>query len=468
MIPMKIELLIKRIEKLKKRSAANTTAIDAIQNWLNNSNLLQRLRINPYSVANDSGLEVKAIISEFLYGVKAGLFDLHWDVHCPHCNMITAEFNDLADASALSFCEMCERDFEVDFLDRVEVTFSLNKEIEDPKLSPVCAPPPVLKAKFQLVTPFNETDSAIVTLEKGRYRYCCPLTCTKGILVVEGEKTEERQEIQLKQLPGKEFDQKKLSVRPGQVKIELTNIGHRLSGMIMHAEELLDELTLDQLPPRLSGLQIIHFPDYKRLFGDQVLSGRERMKIRSATIMFTDITGSTRMYEKLGDATAYNIVRDHFEILFEAIEQQGGTVIKTIGDAVMASFVTNEQAIKAAAEALEGLQKYNIARPEDEQLRVKFGIHRGSAVLVNLNNRLDYFGSIVNKAARIQDASKSYEISFSDEVYNDRDFLAALRTIGVSGIQKHLEDLKGIDGRQTVYTARIGMEGLISLVNVLI
>jgi class 3 adenylate cyclase len=174
------------------------------------------------------------------------------------------------------------------------------------------------------------------------------------------------------------------------------------------------------------------------------------------------------MYEKLGDARAYNIVRDHFEILFEAIEQQGGTVIKTIGDAVMASFVTNEQAIKAAAEALEGLQKYNIARPEDEQLRVKFGIHRGSAVLVNLNNRLDYFGSIVNKAARIQDASKSYEISFSDEVYNDRDFLAALRTIGVSGIQKHLEDLKGIDGRQTVYTARIGMEGLISLVNVLI
>src|SRR4028119_637680 len=451
---MNIELLIQRIEKLKKRPDANAIAINTIKEWLLGSNLLKRLRINPHSVATDSGFDLDGIISEFLYGVKTGLFDLHWDVHCPHCNMITAEFNDLADASALSFCEMCERDFEVDFLDRVEVTFSLNKEIEDPKLSPVCAPPPVLKAKFQLVTPFNETDSAIVTLEKGRYRYCCPLTCTKGILVVEGEKTEERQKIQLKQLPGKEFDQKKLSVRPGQVKIELTNIGHRLSGMIMHAEELLDELTLDQLPPRLSGLQIIHFPDYKSLFGDQVLSGRERMKIRSATIMFTDITGSTRMYEKLGDARAYNIVRDHFEILFEAIEQQGGTVIKTIGDAVMASFVTNEQAIKAAAKALEGLQKYNIARPEDEQLRVKFGIHRGSAVLVNLNNRLDYFGSIVNKAARIQDASKSYEISFSDEVYTDKSFLATLRTIGVSGIQKHFEDLKGIDGRQLVYTAR--------------
>ncbi len=465
---MNIDLLIEKIEKLKKRPTASTTAINAIRDWLTSSTLLQRLRVNPYYVAADTGLHIDTIISELLHGVKAGSFDLHWDVHCPHCNMITAEFNDLADASSLSLCEMCEREFEIDFLDRVEVTFSLNKEIEDPKLSPACAPPPVLKAKCQLVTPFNVTDSAVVSLEEGRYRYCCPLTCAKGILTVEGEEAQEVQEIQLKQLKGKEFDKKKLTARPGKVKIELTNIGHRLSGMIMHIDELSDELTLDQLPPRLSGFEIIHCSDYKLLFGEQVLSGRERMKIRAATIMFTDITGSTRMYETLGDAKAYNIVRDHFEILFQAIEHQGGTVIKTIGDAVMASFVTNEQALKAAAESLESFREYNLDRHEDEQVKVKFGIHRGSAVLVNLNNRLDYFGSIVNKAARIQDASKSYEISFSDEVYSDKSFLATLRTIGVSGIQKHFEDLKGIDGRQLVYTARIGMEGLISLVNVLL
>jgi class 3 adenylate cyclase len=465
---MNIELLIQRIEKLKKRPDANAIAINTIKEWLLGSNLLKRLRINPHSVATDSGFDLDGIISEFLYGVKTGLFDLHWDVHCPHCNMITAEFNDLADASALSFCEMCESSFEIDFLDRVEVTFSLNKEIEDPKLSPICDPSPALEAKFQLVTFLNETDSAVVTLEKGRYRYCCPLTCAKGTLVVEGEETEKLQKITLTQLKGKHFDKKELTICPGKVRVELTNIGHPLSGMIMHNEELLDELTLDQLPPRLSGLEIIHFSDYKRLFGTQVLSERERMKIRSVSIMFTDITGSTRMYETLGDAKAYNIVRDHFEILFKAIEQHGGTVIKTIGDAVMASFLTNEEAVKAAADALIGFSEYNKNRHEDEQVKVKFGIHRGPAVLVNLNNRLDYFGSVVNKAARIQEASKSYEVSFSDEVYSDKYFLAALRTIGISGIQKHLEDLKGIDGRQVVYTARIGVEGLISLVNILL
>jgi class 3 adenylate cyclase len=465
---MNIDVFTEEIETFKKRPAANIEAIDAIKDWLTGSHILQRLRINPYALADDCRLPPSVIISELLYGVKTGLFDLHWDIHCPHCNMITNEFNDLADASELSFCEMCESDFEVDFLDRIEVTFSLNKQIEDIKLSPVCAPPPVLKAKFQLVTSLNETVSTTVSLEKGRYRYCCPLTGTKGILVVEGKEIEELQEIHLKQLERKHFDKEKLSARPGKVKIVLTNIGHSLSGMIMHNDDLPEELTLDQLPSRLSGLHIIHNPDYKRLFGKQVLSERERMKIRAVTIMFTDITGSTRMYEHLGDAKAYNLVRDHFEILFQAIEKNGGTVIKTIGDAVMASFITNAQSLKAATDAFVGFSEYNNNRPEDEQIKVKIGLHRGSAVLVNLNNQLDYFGSIVNKAARIQSVSKSDEISFSEEVYKDKHFLAALRDVGVSGIQKHLEDLRGIDGRQTVYTARIGVEGLIPLVNVLI
>jgi class 3 adenylate cyclase len=465
---MNIELLQKRIEALKNRPGANTVAINAIENWLLETKLLQRLRINPYYLTDYSGLPVDAIISELLQGVKTGLFDLHWDVHCPHCNMITTEYHNLADASNLSLCPMCERQFEVDFLERVEVTFSLNKQIEDPQLSPVCAPPPALKAKCQLVTPFNETDSAVVTLEEGKYRYCCPLTCAKGILQVEGEATEELQIIQIQQLEGSHFDKGKLTVRPGKVRIELTNVGHKLSGAIVHEDELPGELALEQLPPRLSGLEIVHNPDYKHLFGDQVLSERERLKIRAVTLMFTDITSSTLMYERLGDTKAYNLVRDHFEILFNAIESHEGKVVKTIGDAVMASFVTNQQALQAAVEAFRQFGDYNRDRNEAERIRVKIGIHRGSAMLVNLNEKLDYFGSIVNKAARIQTVSKSHEISFSEEVYRDRAFVSALREAGISGIQKHLEDLKGIDGKQVVYTARINLDGFISAINVLV
>ncbi|MEG3977219.1 adenylate/guanylate cyclase domain-containing protein [Microcoleus sp. herbarium8] len=460
---MNIELLTEKLEQLKQRSNSSKGTIDQIENWLIGSHILQRLRINPYYVAGDTVKNVKRITSEFLHGVKAGAFDLHWDIHCPHCNMIADEFKDLADASEMSFCPMCDREFNIDLLDRVEVTFSLNKEIEDPKLRPVCAPPPVLQNKLQLITPLCCCASEIIILESGQYRYCCPLTLAKGILKVEGEATEEIQEIKIKQLAGPDFDKQKLTVRPGKVKIELTNTEHNLSGLILHPNELPEELTLEQLPLRLSGMQLLHHPDYKRLFGEEAISERERVKIRAITIMFTDITGSTRMYETLGDTKAYNIVRDHFEIFFESVEEFGGKVIKTIGDAVMASFVSNEEAIMAAAAAVARFRKYNSTRPQAEWIQVKIGLHRGTALLVNLNNAIDYFGSTVNKAARIQNLSKSDEVSFSEEVYHDQAFLTALKATGVSEIHKRVEDLKGIQGPQIAYTARINTESVIAL-----
>jgi class 3 adenylate cyclase len=179
--------------------------------------------------------------------------------------------------------------------------------------------------------------------------------------------------------------------------------------------------------------------------------------------MFTDITGSTRMYETLGDTKAYNIVRDHFEIFFESIEKYGGKVIKTIGDAVMASFISNEQAIMAAVGAVTRFREYNLTRPQAEWIQVRIGLHRGTALLVNLNSSIDYFGSTVNKAARIQNLSKSDEVSFSEEVYNDPAFLTALQAAGVSEIHKRVEDLKGIQGAQVAYTARINTESVIPL-----
>lgn len=460
---MNVELLKQKIEQLKQRPNSSKGTIDQIEKWLLGSHVLQRLRINPYYIAGDLVQNVKRITSEFLHGVKAGVFDLHWDIHCPHCNMITQELQHLAEASEISFCPMCEEEFKIDLLDRVEVTFSLNKEIDNPQLRPVCAPPPVLKNKLQLVTPLYCTESEIITLEKGRYRYCCPLTLAKGILNVKGRPYKGIQEIKLKQLAGKYFDQKELAIRPGKVKIELTNQEHNLSGLILHSDELPDELTLEQLPLRLSGMQLIHHPDYKRLFGEQVISERERVKVRAITIMFTDITGSTRMYETLGDTKAYNIVRDHFEIFFKSIEKFDGKVIKTIGDAVMASFISNEQAIMAATDAVASFKEYNLTRQQSECIKVRIGIHRGTALLVNLNNSLDYFGSTINKAARIQNLSKSDEVSFSEEVYNDKAFLTALKTSGVSEIQRRVEDLKGIQGGQVTYTARINTECTIGL-----
>ncbi|GAB4295194.1 MAG: hypothetical protein Fur0025_32210 [Oscillatoriaceae cyanobacterium] len=449
---MNYQLFQSRIEQVKQQPGVNATVIDSLYKWILKSDAGQRHRINPHQIARDCFMDLSLTVTGCLQAVKGGIFDLNWDIRCPHCDMVCDEHHDLSQASGFGKCPMCEIEFESDFAQRVEVTFSLAADIEKPITNASCAPPAALKPKFQMTVDSGETNYAVDYLNPGKYRYCCAITLAKGIMVVEGEPTDKIQEVQLTQLPGSEFDKKQITCAPGKIKIELTNSGDSLAGLYLHEDELPNLLTPEQIPPRVSGLQIIHLPVYKRLFGDQVLSQRERIKISSVTVMFTDITGSTSMYEKLGDAKAYNIVRDHFEILFWAIEQQGGTVLKTIGDAVMASFITSEAAIKAAVNALVDFRDYNQNRPEEEQVKIKIGIHRGSTVLVNLNNRLDYFGSTVNKAARIQGVSQSWEISLSEDVYHAEMLVTALKSSGQWEVTKHEVDLKGIEGKQEVYS----------------
>ena len=163
-----------------------------------------------------------------------------------------------------------------------------------------------------------------------------------------------------------------------------------------------------------------------------------------------------RMYERLGDPVAYNVVRDHFEILFAAIEQRGGTVIKTIGDAVMGSFVNNHDAVQSVLDAFEQFRRYNIDHLVERHVHIKAGIHRGPAILVNLDGRLDYFGSTINRAARLQGHARADQILLTQSVHADPDVQAALAAAGLSDPVESLVDMKGIDGRQTVYRWQYG------------
>lgn len=446
--------LRERIEQLKQRPGADHATLHALHDWIVQSEPITRHRINPYLLVQHHQLDLNTLVSEMLYAVPVGMLDLHWDVHCPHCNMVTVGYKHLSSATSTSSCPMCVGTFAVDFLQRVEVAFSLNNEIEGPILPPnFCVPVPALNARYQLAAPLGQRVGAEETLDAGVYRYFCPITLSKGILTVEGESTACLQEFQVVQLP-QSFDPTELRARPGPIKITLVNDSVPLAGLFLTLDDL-PPLRLDQLPARLTGLQISHHPVFRELFRDEVLSERERLLISSVTTMFTDITGSTQMYENLGDAVAYNIVRDHFEILFGSITSFGGRVIKTIGDAVMASFLNNEQAMRSIGDFLHQLDAYNQRRQMNEQVWLKIGLHRGPVILVNLNERLDYFGSAVNKAARIQALSRSGEISFSEQVANDQAFMAMLEETRTGPIRTLRVNLKGLEGAQTVYQTQL-------------
>lgn len=131
-------------------------------------------------------------------------------------------------------------------------------------------------------------------------------------------------------------------------------------------------------------------------------------KAATLAIVFADISGSTRLYESLGDAIARELVAQCLGVMSEYVDKHGGKVIKTIGDEIMCTFPSADQAIEASMGMQEGvtedLPELNPNTPSTLTIRV--GLHFGPAIIEGE----DVFGDAVNVAARMAGLAKGGQI----------------------------------------------------------
>ena len=176
--------------------------------------------------------------------------------------------------------------------------------------------------------------------------------------------------------------------------------------------------SLDGALRPFSAHELLTVQAFRDFFKNESLPPGESFEVRRVTLLFTDLTGSTAMYVRKGDPLAYNLVREHFEVLKGVVEAEGGAIVKTIGDAVMAVFITEEAALRAAMAAQRQLMAFNLEHhlPQPDHLLLKIGLHAGPSIYVTLDERLDYFGTTINTAARVQGQAHSSEIVFTDQI----------------------------------------------------
>ena len=226
---------------------------------------------------------------------------------------------------------------------------------------------------------------------------------------------------------------------------------------------------LGKRKPILTAKRILSNQTFRDLYKADNLNIDQRLKITSLTFLFTDLKGSTALYERVGDLAAFDLVRAHFHALLEIIAAEKGAVVKTIGDAVMATFIRPEHALEAGLRMRSAMKELNKKRGT-EDLIVKIGIHEGPCLAVMLNERQDYFGQTVNIAARVQSLSTNQEIHLTAPVIESPD-VAAL--IGQAGDQadpqgsraaRHRRQDGGV--RNTVRRASHVMAGLVQAIHV--
>jgi class 3 adenylate cyclase len=180
---------------------------------------------------------------------------------------------------------------------------------------------------------------------------------------------------------------------------------------------------------------------FRDLFATEALRPGEQISVGTLTVLFTDLRNSTRLYREIGDATAFGRVMNHFDVLKKVIAEEDGALVKTIGDAVMAVFRCPASALKAMLRAQQFL-----ASPAEggSPLTLKAGIHSGPCIAVTLNDRLDYFGSTVNMAARLESLSTGNDVVISRALYDDPEVRELLDSADFDATRFEME-LKGFD-----------------------
>ncbi|MGA2188726.1 MAG: adenylate/guanylate cyclase domain-containing protein [Steroidobacteraceae bacterium] len=123
-------------------------------------------------------------------------------------------------------------------------------------------------------------------------------------------------------------------------------------------------------------------------------------------IVFADVVGSTKLYEQLGDLRARDMVGICIDVMRAATDQNHGTVIKTMGDEIMATFPTADDALNAAAQMQKHIVTHPALKVDEQTVAIRIGCNFGPVVLENR----DIFGSAVHTANRMTSQAKAGQI----------------------------------------------------------
>jgi class 3 adenylate cyclase len=454
------------------RQSADADAVAAMEALVRNAPDHELCRVNVLDFATKRGLNEERVIAAFLHAARVGIFELSWNVLCPGCGGVLDATATLRNVHKENYeCALCAAGYEPTLDEMVEVTFTVSPQVRriaahDPNTlsiwdyfrqifwsSGVDLPaafdqlideitidavelPPGERAQISLQLPAE----FVIVFE--------PVTHAAQFLDVKGEPTRERQALMLTYNKVR-APTGTMELRPGPLRLSLDNrTDVRVLPSVWIAGDMLHDL-LGKRKPFLTANRLLSNQTFRDIYRTDTLDVDQGLKITSLTFLFTDLKGSTGLYERVGDLVAYDLVRAHFRLLHDIVASEAGAVVKTIGDAVMATFPTPDRALAAALRmrnAMPGIKDSS----GTEELLLKIGIHEGPCLAVTLNDRLDYFGQTVNIAARVQGLAMSSSIFATGSVVEHPISSKLLVTEGLTP-EAQRAALRGIADEVTVY-----------------
>lgn len=401
------EVAVDVLERLAKGyleglSEAERPAGEKLVAWVRDATDLDVDRMRPFELADTWQLPRSAVLGACLHAVGAGLLELCWDLVCPSCRTASERIRSMSELGAHAHCQLCDISFDLDLDQAVEATFRPTEGVRSVDEGPYCIGGPARTPHVlaQSILPGSGQVELFAPSKPGRYRLFVrggPASILRVGAEGEPSLTARAQNgtllpAQADLVPGARILVEQDDARERHVKIE--RVDFKQTAATAHHVSMM--------------------PEFRRQFAREVLRPGLTLRISRVALLFTDLTGSTALYTEVGDARAFNVVQSHFELLNRLLAKHDGTLVKTIGDAVMAAFVREEDAIRAADAMHRDFGDFRRKEADAHDVKLKIGVFAGPCYVVTANGILDYFGQTVNVAARLQGAAHAGELVLAD------------------------------------------------------
>ncbi len=468
-LKMNVRSLDEKLFSITQSSPPLETALPLFRKYIEEADDFDLFRINPFYFAKNHDLSDSQSIDLFLHATKAGLFILNWRLICPRCGDSVEDFKDLKDVHAHFVCTICRREHDAFLDDYILIDFTIHPAIRpiayhNPENLPVedyhykyhysregkiPGGPPFTdwlrtQEKFIAYVNPNEEIRKPVDLEAGYVIGNDFINGREFVFAVSGTKTPDTPSVKTIRLSDNHLEVDENVVASGQNILVVKNQSAQKFPLVMYGmgPDFYTSVFQIDFDPYLTAKRLLVSTAFRELFRSEAIIGSEGLSVKDITVLFTDLRGSTELYERIGDLKAFALVQAHFAQMGKVITSNAGTMVKTIGDAIMAVFSEPAKGVQAALEMLDEIEKFNQNQHRNE-LVLKIALHRGASIAVTLNDRIDYFGQTINTAARVQGAAHPEEICITQDVFANAGVTVLLEgkkvaaeTIQLKGIQE--------------------------------
>lgn len=363
-------------------------------------------RIRPLDLALEWQVDGRELLAVCLSAVVVGLLELSWDLVCPSCRTATDRQSSLSELPATAHCQLCDISYELELDRAIEATFLPAPALRTPQPGPFCIGGPLRTPHVvaQAILPARGSVTLSAPEKPGRYRIFVRGGASAALEVLAG--SEEAAHFRV--------DHRTLS-RIDRAGTAMTLATVRPGASVVVAETSNEErhVKLERLEwaSRAATAHLVStLPEFRRQFSGDLLRPGVSLRVARVALLFTDLTDSTALYHTVGDAKAFKVVQEHFDVLSAIIAEHRGAIVKTIGDAVMAAFVEERDALNASFAMHRAFPAFRAGNTDAARTFLKIGVYAGPCYVVTANGILDYFGQTVNIAARLQGASGPGEV----------------------------------------------------------